>query len=285
MHIKSKYFLKPIVLNWTVGILAIADIFLSRYIPHESRLVVETFLACVYTFLFLWALFYFFFKSFDKWDIASQCEMLENEMKLNQEDTIDRMPLLLEFSKIREEIGDKNIYFYFLKTKIEFTNISNIANYLMVLLIIFVSQFSFDYIKPTGTAIFLTIIISCAIFCIRILIWEGLERKHFISNIIMGHAFAICLLFVWGKHSFIRSYGDEILGSYFEKPEYKAQYYVNVFSNENGSKNYRLSADIHVYSETEESESSEDRFGQEYIELILLNTSLSTKCFGLKVAS
>lgn len=266
--IKSKYFFRPNILNWTVGILVVADIFLSKYLPQEIRQTVEIILTFIYVILFLWATFYLFFKSFDKWDIENQIEKLEEdkEKKLRYSDTFDKEELLLNYKKVYEEISDKSLFVHFIKTKEEFTNMSNIGNYLMVLLIFFVGQFSFDYLKPVGPTIFLVLILTCIIFCFRILIWEGLERKNFVSPITIGHALAIYLLFAWGKNSYIRSYGDEILGSYFEKSEYKTQYYVNVFPDDEGSKNYRLPADIHVYSETEEGETSEDRFGQEHTE-------------------
>lgn len=280
-YIKSKYFIRPIVLNWTVGILVVADIFLSKYIPQEFRQTAETILTGIYIVLFLWATFYFFFKSFDEWDIENQIEKLEEEKekKLKYSDNFDKEELLLKYKKVHEEISDRTLFVHFIKTKEEFTNMSNIGNYLMVLLIFFVGQFSFDYLKTVGPTIFIVMILACIIFCIRILIWEGLERKNFVSPITIGHALAIYLLFAWGKNSYIRSYGDEILGSYFEKSEYKTQYYVNVFPDDEGSKNYRLPADIHVYTETEEGETSEDRFGQEHTETYTTKYIIIDKVF------
>jgi len=267
-YIKSKYFIKPIVLNWTVGILVVADIFISKYIPQEDRQTLETILTFIYIILFLWATFYFFFKSYDEWDIENQIEKLEDEMekKLKYSDNFDKAELLSKYKKVLVEVSDKTPFIHLRKTKEEFTNMSNIENYLMILLIFFVGQFSFDYLKTAGPTIFIAMILISIIFCLRILVWEGLERKNFTSHITIGHAIAIYLLFAWGKNSYIRSYGDEILGSYFEKPEYKTQYYVNVFPDDKGIKNYRLQAFIHVYSETEEGETSEDRFGQELTE-------------------
>jgi hypothetical protein len=267
-YIKSKYFVRPIVLNWTVGILVVTRIFLSEYIPQEARQTLETILTCIYMILFLLASFYLFFKSLREWDILKQIEELEEEkeIRLKYFDNFDKEKLLLMYKKMHEEISDRNQFIHLIKTKEEFTNMSNIGNYFMVLLVLFVGQFSFDYLKPGGPAIFIVMILVCIIFCIRIIVWEGLERKNFVSAITIGHALAVYLLFAWGKNSYIRSYGDEILGSYFEKSEYKTQYYVNVFPDDEDSKNYRLPADIHVYSETEEGETSEDRFGQEHTE-------------------
>lgn len=280
-YIKSKYFLRPIVLNWIVGILVVGDIFLSEYIPQEIRQTVEIILTFIYLTLFLWATFYLFFKSFDEWDIGNEIEKLEEdrEKKLKYSDSFDKEELLLKYKQVQEEISDKTIFVHFIKPKAELTNMSNIGNYLMVLLIFFTGQFSFDYLKPLGPTIFIVLVLVCVIFCIRIIIWEGLDRKNFISPITIGHALAIYLLFSWGKNSYIRSYGDEIIGSYFEKSQYKTKYYVNVFPDDNESKNYRLQADIHVYSDTEEGETSEDRFGQEHTETYTTKYIILEKVF------
>lgn len=62
----------------------------------------------------------------------------------------------------------------------------------------------------------------------------------------------------------MKHYGNEILGSFLEKPEYRTQYFVNVFRDTNDSLNYRLIADLHVFSEHSEGYPEEDRFGREY---------------------
>lgn len=280
-YIKSKYFIKPVVLNWIVGILVAADIFLPKYIPQEIRQTVEIILTCIHIVLFLWATFYLFFKSFDEWDIENQIEKLEEEKekRLKYSDNFDKEELLLKYKQAHGEISDRALFVHFIKTKEEFTNMSSIGTYFIVLLIFYFGQFSFDYIKPMGTNIFIVMVLVCIIFCIRILIWEGLERKNFVSPITIGHALAIYLLFAWGKNSYIRTYGDEIIGSYFEKSEYNTQYYVNVFPDDEGSKNYRLPAEIHVYSETEEGETSEDRFGQEHTETYTTKYIIIEKAF------
>lgn len=266
IYFKSKYFLRPIVLHWTAGIVVVADTFLSKYIPQGTQQTVEAILIFFYVVLFLWAIFYLFIKSFDALDIESQIEKLEEEKQkgLKYSGNFDKEELLLKYKKVHGEISDRVLFVHLIKTKEEFTNISNIGNYLIVLLIFFAGQFSFDYLKPVGPIIFILMILASIIFSIRILIWEGLEQKNLYSPIVIGHALVIYLLFAWGKNSYIRSYGDEIIGSYFEKSEYKTRYYVNVFSDDEGIKNYRLPADIYVYSETEEGETSEDRFGQEH---------------------
>lgn len=75
--------------------------------------------------------------------------------------------------------------------------------------------------------------------------------------------FAFCyFLFGWQKSSLIEHYGVPIIGHILEKPNFDAQYYVEVRS-EDSNNEYTLLADIRVesYSETEDA-GYEDRFGQ-----------------------
>lgn len=111
-YLKSKYFLRPLVLNCTVGILAIFDIFLSKYIPQEIRQAVGIVFACIYFILFIWATFYLFFKSFDEWDIENQIKNLEEdrEKKLKYSDNFDKEELHFKYKKVQEEIPDKNFF-------------------------------------------------------------------------------------------------------------------------------------------------------------------------------
>lgn len=259
-YITSKFFIEPSILNLTVYIIVLADIFLSEYIPKDIRPLIEVILIFIYLILFLSAIFYLFFKSFSKWSIESKIEKLEKEKekKIKYNEDFENENTLLLFKKAYQSITDEKLFVHLLKTKEELTNMSNISNYFLVLLIFFVGQFSIDYLKPIGVILFIIIVAICIVFCFRISVWEGIERKNFISSIIIGHILVIYLLFICGKNTYIRNYGDEIIGSYFEKTEYRTQYYINAFSDDKSSKNYRLPATIHVYSETEE----EDEIGE-----------------------
>lgn len=69
-------------------------------------------------------------------------------------------------------------------------------------------------------------------------------------------------LFVWQKNALVEHYGVPIIGHFLEKPNFEAQYYVEV-EGEGSGPEYTLLADIRVesYSETEDA-GYEDRFGQ-----------------------
>lgn len=266
IHFKTNYYLKPKYLNWFIGILVFAYFFISLYFPYSKNQQVEIVLALFYTILFLVICFYFFFQILDKNAIENEIRKLEYEKSktLKYDDSFDKEELLNYYENVILTIYDSKTLVYFIKSKDQITNDSNVGNYFKICIVLFLAYHSVDYLKPFGPIIFIGVIFMCILFCIRILVWEGIERGKFTSPIVIGHALLIYILFICGKNTYINGYGDEILGSYFEKFEYRTQYYVNVFPDAEGSKNYRLPAEIHVYSEEEEGEPTEDAYGIEH---------------------
>jgi len=59
-------------------------------------------------------------------------------------------------------------------------------------------------------------------------------------------AIIIVLIFVFGTivNPLIGRFGNEQVGSFFEKDDYEAKYFVNLFPEKDKTKNYRLVADI-----------------------------------------
>lgn len=256
---RSRYYIKPYFIFWTLVILFIGDIFFSKYVSDNYRQSSEIILTCIYFLLFLCTIFYFFYNSIDRDILIKNITKLkkekEQELKLN--DYYKDELKLFEYELDLIIISDSN-FLYRLKTKEELTSISNIGNYIIILIILFLSQSSFDYIKPIGSAVFMALIVISIIYCIWILLWQFIKKKTYISPITIGHVLAIYFLFNWGKNSYIRSYGDEILGSYFEKSEYRTKYYVNIFPDRESGENFRLPADIHVYSDEQGEETGEN---------------------------
>jgi hypothetical protein len=209
--------------------------------------------------------FYFFFETLDKKAIENEIIKLEYEKSktLEYANNFEKDNLLKKYKNIHETISDNKAFVHVIKSKDQITKDSNFGNYFKICIILLLAYHSVGYLKPIGPNIFIGVVLMCIIFCIRILIWEVIGRDNFTSSIAIGHALIIYMLFICGKNTYISSYGDEILGSYFEKFEYRTQYYVNVFPDGEGSKNYRLPAEIHVYSEEEEGELTEDANGIE----------------------
>ncbi len=288
IFIRSKFFIRPIVLYWTVGLLVVGDIFFSKYIPHNNRHAVEIILTLIYILLFLWTTFYLLFKSLSKWETENEIEELEEERKESPRrfETFGKENLLLYYKTVQEKFSHNTRFIHILKKKEKLTDKSNIGNYFIILLIFFSSQFSYDYLKPIGSIIFISLASVCILFCIRIIVWEGFGRKNFISPIIIGHALCIYLLFSWGKNSYIRGYGNEVIGSYFEKPEYRTRYYVNIAPVDERNilekpKTYlHLQAEIYVFSEAEEGETSDGYFTSEHTSSNLSKYIIVEKVFS-----
>ena len=60
----------------------------------------------------------------------------------------------------------------------------------------------------------------------------------------------ISIVAIYGiLHPLIGRFGNDQVGSFFERDNYESKYYVNVFINEKNAKNYRLGADIEKIKE------------------------------------
>jgi hypothetical protein len=264
-YIKSKYYIKPIILNWTVGIVVVGNIFISNYNTQDIHKITIGFLSIIYYLLFIWSLFYLLFNSYSKLEVEYQIEELEKERenKLSYNGIFEKQIVLNNFYKLYEELNDENVFIHRRKSRIELTDNFNIYNYLRSLFVLYLGYAFGEISGPIGLSTFLFLVFACLIYCLWILIWEQKRGKNRLSPIVLSHFFVIFILISWGKNSYIRIYGNEIIGSYLEKSNYRTQYYINLFPNDENSKNYRLPADIHVFTELEEGETTEDRFGQE----------------------
>lgn len=267
-YFKTNYYIKPKYLKWIIGVIAAIEISLSKYIPLETKQQAEIIFATTNAILLLSLFFYLIFESFDKPELEIEIRKLEERKRniLKYSNIFDKEQLLKKYKKVYEIISDNKKFVHLIKSNGRITEESNLGNYIMIYIIFLLGYDSVENLKPVGPNIFIVLIFLCILFCITILIWEGIVRKRITSPIIVGHILAIYLLFSFGKSAYIRSYGDEELGSYFEKSEYKTQYYINIFPENESNKKYRLPAKIHVFSQSEEGRPTEDYFGQEHTE-------------------
>lgn len=259
----SKYYLNPKYLYVATVLVFIVNFIISKFINEDAKQPFEVALMCFYFILFLWSCFDFFVQTYDSDDIADIIKELEEEKAntLKYDDVYEKEDKIVFYNELHKLINDKDLYIHSLKTKTEFTSIDNSINYFIIFVILLIGQHSFDYLNPLGPLIILGLLSVIILFCVYILIMEFLKFKGIVLNIILGHIFLIYAFFSWGKNSYIRNFGDEIIGSYFEKSEYTTKYYVNVFENEDRAKNYRLPAEIHIYIETDSEDVEDDRFG------------------------
>jgi hypothetical protein len=269
LFIKSEYFF------FTVVIVVLFDLFFFKKISFDFRLIVEISLLFIYTVFYFLAFFNLLFKTYKEYDIKSEIISLEQQKNIYTTSFKFNEKLSLLYDSY-EQIRGKGKYFYLLKTKQELAEYPDVENYFFIIVLLSVGQYSFDFYKPISLIFYFIFYFTFFCFCLRMLYWFTIESKEKISSFILAYIFVIYVLFGIGKKSIIRNYGNEIIGSYFEKAEYRTKYYVNIFPYNEGVNNYRLPADIHVYTETEESDTYEDRYGQEYTE------SYSTKYIVLE---
>lgn len=268
-YISSRYYIKPSVFYWVVAFLFILKLFIINLFSSDFKIIVEYFIAFAFAISYPIVLFYISFNSYNIDNLKDEIQKLKLKIedKYSSVEEVSRgKQSLLGLELIVYVFSDKLYYVHICKSKEQLVAKANINNYIIVLLILFIGQSSFINLGVFGHIAYLTFILVAIVFCIRIILWQALELKKLFSQISFVHLFILYLLFVWGKYAYVDNYGDEILNSYLEKPSYKTKYYVNVFGQNDSVINYRLPADIYVYSENSDSPPTEDYFGRERIE-------------------
>ena len=152
IHFKTNYYLKPKYLNWFIGILAFAYIFISLYIPYSKKQQVEIVLALFYAILFLVVCFYFFFETLDKNAIENEIRKIDYEKSktLEYANTFEKEDLLKKYKNVHKKISDNTTFIHVIKSKGQITKDSNLGNYFKICIIFLLAYHSVDYLKPFG---------------------------------------------------------------------------------------------------------------------------------------
>lgn len=147
----------------------------------------------------------------------------------------------------------------------EITTNENIGAYFK--LIILLSFTRLDSIGSGGSIVYIVTTLSLLVFCAFIILREAVLAKTFINGVIIGHLFFGYLLYNWSKNTYVRNFGNEIIGSYWEKPDYRTKYLVEVSESPDFANAYTIQAQVHVSTVREESDyPQEDAYGNEYFE-------------------
>lgn len=262
IYIKSRYVPNIEILNWTLGIVFISYTFLYTYIPASILPKVQIWLAFLYLILLVWSIIHALFEPMDKDEFDRHIRIIE-ECNSTTKGTIQgrRYNFIRKARELRTRIFINEEYLHVPRTCEYLTSQSSIRNYALIIFILFASQFSFDHIKPGGPTIFLLISLVTILYCLFMIFRNKEIGNKLISVTTFGFMFLAHLSYTFGKHSYTRNYGNEVIGSYFEKPNYRTKYYVNVFQKKDNDKNYRLPALIHVFLDTEYDNNNDNYFG------------------------
>ncbi len=151
------------------------------------------------------------------------------------------------------------------KTYEELISKENVGNYLQCFFLLLFT--GIDVFIPFGIWVQIGMYIIALLLIITVLLKEWAFKKELISLVIVGHLFLGYILYIEIEKTYIRHYGNEIIGSYWAKPNFKAKYIVNLAKSSDLQKAHSLPAIIHVFKESHESDyPREDNWGQEYYE-------------------
>lgn len=147
----------------------------------------------------------------------------------------------------------------------EITTNENIGPYFKLILLLSFTRL--DSLGSSGPIVYMTITLSLLLFCIFIILKDALLTKTLVNGVIIGHIVFGYFLYNWSKGTFVRNYGNEIIGSFWERPDYRTKYLVEVSRNSDFTNAYTLQAQVHVSTVLEESDyPQEDAYGNDYFE-------------------
>jgi hypothetical protein len=177
--------------------------------------------------------------------------------KFTKEHILQTYKALVNFNEMKRK------FVYYLKTKEELVDDSLLAYNFIILIVLYFASEELGHYKLIGFIILLILISIYVCIYSYIIFWEVFERNNIFSFNTILLSISILFYYAIGNGAYVINYGDEELNSFYEKPEYRTQYYVNVFPDNYDTKNYRLPSDIYVFSETMEAEnrSSDDYIG------------------------
>lgn len=259
----SDQFLNPRIHTYAVLFLIIVEMvlaFINTSRIHDSQIfkMISLFL---YSFLLIWSIFYLFFDPIDETRLLKLKDNPSNHQVYAGVPENKITALHNFYQSIYDSVVKKGKTVYQLKFYEQIISPDNWGNYLKIFFLLFAGGKIFNSVLPVSFIFYELIVLLSLIGCVYVALKQffigfrnnqlnDLGASHSaLSFIVIGHLILAYLLFAWAKNSISRNYGEERLGSFFEKPEYKTQYYVLIFPDNSISKNYKLVADIEVSSE------------------------------------
>lgn len=243
----------PIIWGLTLAIL-------NEFVPANIiNPIAKVIFACniiTYSLLF----FTWFFESLNKEDLEKAIKSIQYGRKPHDYDEND---LSILEDGIRQLNKSNKRHIHLLKS---YKNVSGksaqlFSIYFIISLIC--NQVAFKSWMPYSMIVLLILLTIAIIIAFGLLLIELKESGIINTGALLGDLLMIGIFFFGFYHAYTKNFGSEIIGSFFEKHEYKTQYYVNLFADKGYAKNYRVVADVHVYSTTEED--GEDTYTTKHI--------------------
>jgi len=125
------------------------------------------------------------------------------------------------------------------------TSSDNTFYYLKLLYIVY--MYNTTGLHPISTIVILTILIPMLLFCIWVIVVASIQKGDR-QVVIWGHLIFGYLLYSFVIGLSIPYYGNEVIGSYWSKPDFEAKYFVKLYNPDN-DESYILPARLHVFSE------------------------------------
>lgn len=157
------------------------------------------------------------------------------------------------------------------KTYEEITSEENLGNYMQLLFLLGVAEI--DVCGHLGVWVQISLYVVFLLCTITVILKEWLDTRD-LSSFMCALMILGYIVYSWTEDTYVRHYGNEIIGSYWAKPNYKTKYFVKISNSRDSKKERVLPAKIHVFSETYHDDyidfSGEVRYKSNTVEHIIL---------------
>ncbi|MES2650046.1 MAG: hypothetical protein V4717_24430 [Bacteroidota bacterium] len=259
--IKFKYFcatknISRSPLYLLVIVLPIAHYIVVYNLPKQLHSGLEYVFIALWLIVFCLLTFDIFYKGFDEYDIDFEIEKIEEQRRLNITNR-SKLPRFKEnyletLKKARRLITPLRKFVFILNPKEMLVNSNkNVDGIFSILMLAFLlCQHTFNYASAFGVITYVLIAGFYFLLFVKLLasgLLEGEFKGLYLSpNKKFGFILSSFLLCYWSKNTYVRTYGNEIIGSFFEKKQYETQYYVYISSTNDDKKIYKLPADLSI---------------------------------------
>ena len=258
----SPIYLRSSLLYFTSVVIILIDFAKYRIsIISDSNFLTNN-LTASYFIIIIWSLFYTIFEKQKIEEINIVIEEL-NKLKSESKDLFLKgfYEKLIKHYSIYENIKSTSNAF-FSRTIEDLGSFRNSTNIIFSFILIYISRMHFI---SENNAIGLThnlIIIFLIIIISRIIYWEVKHNETRRIKTFIGSILLFIMMFSTLKFSLINNFGNEEIGTWFEKPSYNAFYNAEITNEINGSiYNYNSIASLNVFYDETEIFQEEDNYG------------------------
>jgi hypothetical protein len=256
----SKYYPGDSFVMFAPIIWGIIIIILNEFLPRNVMIPIGRFFLVLDIIVYMLLFVSWFIEGFDKIELEKQIRVAKFGKRTP--DYSDEDLEILELCHL-DFVKPKVRHVHVLKSYKNINGRSAQLFSIYFVLSLVCNYVSFNSWMPYSIVLFLVLLIIAILISLGLFLFELRENGIRNTGALLGDLLMVGIFGFMFYHPYTKHFGESKLGSLLEKPDYTTQYYVNLFADKGNSKNYRVVADIHVYSTVEQD--GEDSYSEKHI--------------------